>query len=205
MDKKKKVKKNISKKDRVKNILVKIFSYQLKGIKGILFRVACFILFLFILSKVLFVKNREIICLRHKFSNDYCRCYAEQTDRNYYSYKDKELHKVAHEKCIDLFDKKEKDNRTVPTKEIGIIKENFSKAFMENCLRTSGRSEYCKCGLNEVLYYMTEDRWKIIYFGEKPNALEKDIKTYTEFMVKMLSEERLIAKKCKEKFSKTKK
>ena len=144
MERKKKSKKYF-KKNRVKNILVKIFSYQLKGINGILFRVAVFILLLFMVilyfskdsfvkNREIFVKNREIICLRHKFSNDYCRCYAEQTDRNYFSYNYKKLHKVAHEKCIDLFDKKEKDNRTVPTKEIDdemmkSVKKHFKKSF----------------------------------------------------------------------------
>ena len=123
---------------------------------------------------------------------------------NYFSYNDKKLHKVAHEKCIELFDKKEKDNRTVPTKEIEMVKENFSKAFMKNCLSTSGRNEFCKCSLNQALSYMTEDKWKIIYFGEKENSTESDKQKYTDFLVRYIDNAKLGATKCLKKFPKNK-
>ena len=75
-------------------------------------RIVCCVLLFYLFQNTItypifknfFIKDREIACLRHKFSNEYCRCYAFETKRLYNKLNSEELHKVAHQNCIHLFD-----------------------------------------------------------------------------------------------------
>ena len=74
------------------------------------------------------------------------------------------------------------DVQVVSVDEMKVVQNNFKKSFMDSCLRKSGRKEFCECSLNQVLSYMTEDEWKIIYFGEKENSTESDKQKYIDFL-----------------------
>ncbi len=196
------MKKKSRKENKVKELLLKAFTCKSSILLRIAFSILCLYVIFSTINYLQFIKDKEISCLRHKFSNDYCRCYAEQSGKFYFKYLGKKLHNVAHKNCISLFDGNDnKDSRFVSPEEMKNMQDNFKKSFMDNCLRTSGkRKEYCECGLNETLSSMTEEKWKIFYFGENENSSEDDKIKYKKFLPVYLSDVIAGSKKCLKKF-----
>lgn len=228
MEKKKKSQKKVSKKENK----VKVFLNNHKLFKILFVTFSIYVIariFLYFMSielaKLEIPRSYYIACLEvdmhidRKKQNYYCKCKTDVMERylkslNVFLFFDKikdntfikQFNETANKNCIHLFyGNIEKDDRVVSVDEMKVVQNNFKKSFMDSCLRTSGRKEFCECGLNESLSFMTEDKWKIIYFGEKENSTESDKQKYADFFVRYVDNVKLGATKCLKKFPKTKK